>query len=113
MKSKNIIQKIYYILRLGAAMCFIGHGFFGIITKPIWCNYFGVFGISHDMAYRLMPVIGLFDILFGVGMLIFPTRIVVLWLIIWGLMTASLRPLSGESFAELIERAGNFGMRSH
>jgi uncharacterized membrane protein YphA (DoxX/SURF4 family) len=110
MKSKNSIQKIYFTLRLGVAMCFIGHGAFGIITKPIWCNYFGVFGIGHDMAYHLMPVIGLVDILFGVSILIFPTRIVVLWLFVWGLATASLRPFSGESFAEFIERAGNFGV---
>ena len=110
MISKNEIQKIYYLLRLSAAMCFIGHGAFGIITKPIWCNYFGVFGIGHDMAYRLMPVVGIFDILFGISMLIFPTRVITLWLIIWGLVTASLRPLSGESFAEFIERAGNFGV---
>ncbi len=110
MKSKSNVQKIYYFLRLGAAMCFIGHGAFGIITKSVWCNYFGVFGIGHEMAYQLMPVIGLFDILFGVSMLIFPTRAIALWLVIWGLATASLRPLSGESFAEFIERAGNFGV---
>jgi uncharacterized membrane protein YphA (DoxX/SURF4 family) len=110
MKSNNSIQKIYFILRLGVAICFIGHGAFGIITKPVWCNYFGVFGIGHDMSYRLMPVIGSIDILFGISMLIFPTRSAALWLVIWGLFTASLRPLSGEPFAELIERAGNFGV---
>ena len=32
-----------------------------------------------------------------------------MWLVIWGIVTASLRPLSGEPFAEFIERAGNFG----
>lgn len=62
------------------------------------------------MAYHLMPVVGFFDILFGISMLTFPTRAIALWLIIWGLVTASLRPLSGESFAEFIERAGNFGV---
>lgn len=102
-------QKIHYTLRLSVAMCFIGHGAFGIITKPIWCNYFAVFGIGHDLAYRLMPVLGSFDILFGVMMLVYPVRIIPLWLVVWGVLTASLRPLSGEPFAELIERAGNFG----
>jgi hypothetical protein len=102
-------QKIYYTLRIAAAMCFIGHGAFGIITKPIWCNYFAVFGIGHDLAYKLMPVVGSIDILMGIILLIYPIRAVALWLVIWGLVTASLRPLSGEPFAELIERAGNFG----
>jgi hypothetical protein len=90
-------------------MCFIGHGVFGIITKPIWCNYFAVFGISHDLAYRLMPLLGSFDIMMGILMLVYPMRVIPLWLIIWGAVTASLRPLSGEPFAEFIERAGNFG----
>ena len=90
-------------------MCFIGHGAFGITTKPIWCNYFAVFGIGHDLAYKLMPVAGSFDILLGIITIIYPIRAVALWLVIWGLVTASLRPLSGEPFAELIERAGNFG----
>jgi hypothetical protein len=102
-------QNIYYILRIASAMCFIGHGAFGIITKPIWCNYFAVFGIGHDTAYQLMPVLGTADILMGIIMLVYPVRAIALWLVVWGVVTASLRPLSGEPFVELIERAGNFG----
>jgi uncharacterized membrane protein YphA (DoxX/SURF4 family) len=102
-------HRMHYILRIAAAMCFIGHGAFGIITKPIWCNYFAVFGIGHDMAYTLMPIVGTMDITMGLILLFYPIRVVPAWLIIWGIMTASLRPLSGEPFAELIERAGNFG----
>ncbi|MGN8070010.1 hypothetical protein [Mucilaginibacter sp. 22184] len=102
-------QKIYFTLRLACAMCFIGHGAFGIITKPIWCNYFAVVGIGHDAAYHLMPIVGSVDILLGISMLVYPTRAVAGWLVIWGLVTATMRPLSGEPFAEFIERAGNFG----
>jgi uncharacterized membrane protein YphA (DoxX/SURF4 family) len=102
-------QKMYLVLLIASAMCFIGHGAFGIITKPIWCNYFAVFGIGHDLAYRLMPIVGSIDILLGVSLLLYPVRIVPAWLVCWALVTASLRPLSGESFGELIERAGNFG----
>jgi len=102
-------QKIYYTLRVASAMCFIGHGAFGIITKAVWCNYFAVFGIGHDMAYHLMPILGSADILMGLSLLIYPLRAVALWLVIWGLVTASLRPLAGEPLAELFERAGNFG----
>jgi hypothetical protein len=109
MSNLSIEQKLHYTLRFGVAMCFIGHGAFGIITKPIWANYFAVFGINHDWAFRLMPITGAFDILLGIIMLIRPMRAIALWLVIWGLVTASLRPLSGEPFAELIERAGNFG----
>lgn len=100
---------LHFILRIASAMCFIGHGAFGIITKPIWCNYFAVCGIDHDLAYKLMPVLGTVDILLGLSILIYPIRAVAGWLIAWGMITALLRPLSGEPFAEFFERAGNFG----
>jgi hypothetical protein len=102
-------KKIFYALRITSAMCFIGHGAFGIITKAIWCNYFGVFGIGHDMAYAMMPYVGVVDICFGLLILFYPLRIVFGWLVVWGTFTALLRPLSGEPFAEFIERAGNYG----
>ncbi len=104
-----IDNKVYYTLRVASAMCFIGHGAFGVITKQIWCNYFAVFGIGHDMAYHLMPILGSVDILLGITLLVYPARAALLWLVVWGIITASLRPLSGEPFAEFIERAGNFG----
>jgi len=109
MKSFTAEQKIHYTLRIAIAMCFIGHGAFGIITKDIWTHYFAVFGIGRGLAYTLMPYVGAMDILLGILMLAYPLRAVAGWLVIWGLVTATLRPLSGEPFAELIERAGNFG----
>jgi hypothetical protein len=102
-------QKIHYTLRTAAAMCFIGHGAFGIITKTIWCNYFALFGIGNTTAYQLMPILGSVDIILGIILLIKPVRAIAVWLAIWGIMTALCRPLSGEPFAEFIERAGNFG----
>jgi hypothetical protein len=102
-------QRMHYALRIAVAMCFIGHGSFGIITKPIWCNYFGVFGIGTDAAYSLMPWVGVMDVTMGIIMLFYPIRAIALWLVAWGALTAFLRPASGEPFAEFIERAGNFG----
>ena len=102
-------QKMHYTLRIASAMCFIGHGSFGIIKKPIWSNYFEVFGIGHNQAFKLMPVLGGLDILLGIIILLYPLRAIISWLVIWGIVTALLRPLSGEPFSEFIERAGNFG----
>jgi len=101
--------KLHYTLRFASALCFFGHGAFGIITKPIWANYFAVFGIGHNMAYHLMPVVGVLDILMGISLLIYPTRAILSWLVVWGFITALCRPLSGEPVAEVIERAGNYG----
>ncbi len=105
----NTEQKIFYTLRLAVIMCFIGHGSFGIITKQIWCNYFAVFGIGQHTAYRLMPIVGSMDIIMGILMIVYPIRALPAWLVVWGLVTALLRPLSGEPFAEFVERAGNYG----
>jgi uncharacterized membrane protein YphA (DoxX/SURF4 family) len=109
MLQTNYTKQIYYTLRIASAMCFIGHGAFGIITKEIWTNYFAVFGIDHATAYTLMPYVGIIDICCGLLILFYPLRIVFGWLVIWGFITASLRPLSGEPFAEFLERAGNYG----
>lgn len=102
-------MRLHLIFRVACAMCFIGHGAFGIITKQVWCNYFAVFGIGESTAYALMPYIGIADIIFGIMFIVYPIRAVAGWLVFWGFFTALLRPLSGESFAQLIERAGNFG----
>jgi len=110
MTALTATQKIHYTLRVATAFCFIGHGSFGIITKAIWCNYFAVFGIGADLAYRLMPWLGAFDMLLGLMVLILPLRIIPAWLVIWGFITALCRPLSGEHFAEFIERTANFGV---
>jgi hypothetical protein len=110
LKTLTNNQKIHYTLRIAAAMCFIGHGAFGIITKAVWCNYFALIGIGKVMAYRLMPVLGSVDILLGILLLCKPFRAIAAWLVIWGIITALCRPLSGEPFAEFIERAGNYGV---
>lgn len=101
--------KIYHTLKIASAMCLIGHGAFGIITKSVWCNYLAVVGINQEVAYQLMPIIGTADIALGLSLLIYPTKAVLGWLVFWGFATAAMRPLSGEPFAELLERAGNFG----
>lgn len=107
--KQSIELKVYYVLRIACAMCFIGHGAFGLIGKAVWCNYFGVVGIGKDFAYTLMPYVGVMDILMGLIILFYPLKAAVTWLVVWGMITASMRPLSGEPFAEMIERAGNYG----
>jgi len=105
-----IEYKLYWLLRLGVIGCFIGHGAYGFITKEAWVPYFGVVGIDRTWAYRLMPWVGAMDVSLGLLMAVIPLRIVMLHLIVWGLWTAALRPLSGDSVWEFFERAGNYGV---
>jgi len=105
----SVEKNIHYTLRVACGMCFIGHGAWGIIKKVIWCNYFAVFGMDEQTAFNLMAYLGAIDIVMGIIILAYPMRGILMWLVMWGLITALLRPLSGEPFAEFVERAGNYG----
>lgn len=104
------LARVEWCLRIGAAACFIGHGAFGILTKESWLAYFAIFGIGRDLAYMLMPIVGAIDIAAGLLVLISPRPAGLLYMAMWGLWTALLRPLAGESFFETLERAGNYGV---
>jgi hypothetical protein len=102
--------QIHGIFRLALGAEFIGHGAFGVLTKAEWLPYFAVLQIPPPLAYQLMPVVGLVDISLGVLALLSPRRATLLYMAVWGLMTAALRPLAGEGLWEFVERAGNFGV---
>ena len=103
-------RALEWTLRIGAFMCFAGHGAFGIITKEAWVPYFGVAGIGRQTAFHLMPIVGTVDIIVGCAMLLRPSPSVAYWMVLWAAWTALLRPLSGESGWETLERAGNYGV---
>ena len=98
-----------WTLRIGAFMCFVGHGAFGIVTKQAWVPYFAVAGVGRDAAYTLMPLIGAVDITLGCLILLRPRPAIALWMVVWAVWTALLRPLAGEPVWEAMERAGNYG----
>jgi hypothetical protein len=110
MIDKPLQARLFWILRTGVFMEFIGHGVLGLGHPPSWAAYFGVVAIGHGTAWALMPPVGIFDIILGFAVLLYPVRAVVLYMALWGLWTALLRPLSGESVWEAIERAGNYGV---
>jgi hypothetical protein len=101
---------VHWILRIAAAMCFVGHGAFGVITKPAWVAFFHALGISEPMAYRLMPIVGTNDLIMGIFVILSPCRIVLAWMTVWAVFTAFLRPLAGQGYWEVLERAGNYGI---
>ena len=100
----------YWVLRLGAAFCFIGHGAFGFITKAAWLPYFAVVGIPEPWAWRLMPLVGAVDVMAGMAVLFAPRGLPLVYMTIWAAWTALLRPLSGEPVFETLERAGTYGV---
>jgi hypothetical protein len=81
----------------------------GIMQTAAWTSYFAVAGIGRETALHLMPAVGAFDVAMALLVLIRPIRGMVLYMAIWCVCTALLRPLAGESFWEAVERAGNYG----
>ena len=101
---------VWWTLRVGAFLCFVGHGAFGIATKEGWVHYFSVVGIARETAFQLMPIVGTSDVLLGVLALVRPRAALLLFMSVWAVWTASLRPLAGEPVWEMLERAGNYGV---
>ncbi len=78
-------RQIFWILRIGVAMEFIGHGALGVFhLAPSWTNYFAVVGIPKAPALALMPLVGAFDITMGLLVLFYPVRAIILWMAVWG-----------------------------
>jgi hypothetical protein len=108
-RSSPIEWKLQWILRVGVALEFIGHGAFGILGKEAWLAYYHVLGIPDSIGWKLMPLTGTLDVTLGFLVLLRPTRAFIAWMAFWGLFTATLRPLAGQGIWELVERSYNYG----
>ena len=102
--------QLHWLFRLALFCEFVGHGAFGVLTKQAWVSYFALFGIPAGWAMKLMPLVGSVDITLGVLTLVAPIRAGLLYMSVWGLFTALLRPLAGEGWWEFLERSYNFGV---
>lgn len=100
----------WWVLCLGATACYVGHGAFGVIGKLDWLPFFALVGIGPAVAWWLMLLVGVVDIAAGLSVAVYPTRLALAYMTVWAVWTASLRPLTGLSFWEMIERAGNYGV---
>jgi hypothetical protein len=109
-RTLPIERQLSCLLRVGVIGCYLGHGAYAVLTREAWLHYFGVVGIDRARAYQLMPWIGVMDVGLGLTMAVVPLPIVLLHLTVWGAWTAALRPLSGDSIWEFVERAGNYGV---
>lgn len=106
----ELIDKLEWVLRWSVALCYIGHGFWGAVSKPEWVGLITPMGFSERTAWLLLPYIGWADIVLGV-LLILKPRSLLLWkAFFWAAFTPFLRPLAGMSWFEVPERAGNFGI---
>lgn len=97
-----------WILRIGVSGEFLGHGIFALMIKQSWIPYFTAIGISESVATTLLPLIGLMDITIAALVLIRPFKFILAWATFWGFWTALVRPLSGGSIFDFVERFANW-----
>ena len=97
-----------WALRIGTAGSFLGHGVFALQVKAGWIPYFEAVGMTAADASTLLPLIGVMDIALAILVLVRPVRIALLWMALWGLWTALLRPIAGDPIWDFIERWANW-----
>src|SRR3989344_2693745 len=102
MRKTKIIE---WILRIGAAGEFLGHGLLSIEGKKDWISW--VTQMTRPNAptgAKLLLLVGISDVIVALIVLIKPMRPVLLWAAFWGFWTALVRPLVGAGWLDFIER---------
>lgn len=105
----GVNKKIEWILRVGVAGEFVGHGLLAIGGKKDWLNWISqMIHVSHPTASTLLLLIGISDLVVALIILVKPVRPVLLWAAFWGFWTALVRPLIGVGWLDFIERFTNW-----
>lgn len=99
-----------WVLRVAVAGEFLGHGVFAMQGRQAWIDWFAIFGISDaGTAGTILWLVGLSDVALALLILVYPVRLALLWMAFWGFWTALMRPISGDSIFEFVERWANWG----
>lgn len=107
-------KKIEWILRIGVAGEFLGHGIFALLGKADWIKWTEqLTGLDTATATTFMFVVGIVDVLLAIMVLIKPIKPLLLWMAFWGLWTAFVRilvgtDLWGKDVWDFIERFANW-----
>lgn len=97
-------QILEWVLRVGVAGEFLGHGVFALQGEKAWIGWIQqLTGVEVGLATQLLFLIGLLDVVVALVVLIKPIRAVLLWAAFWGFWTALVRPLVGEPVWDFIE----------
>ena len=102
-------KKIEWLLRIGVAGEFKGHGLLGIGGKKDWIGWISqMTNVSGSTATTLLLLVGISDVLVALIILVKPMSPVLLWAAFWGFWTALVRPLVGLGWLDFIERSANW-----
>lgn len=101
----NVVQ---WILRIGIAGTFLGHGIFALQVKESWIHLITAFGFSIDVAKIMMPIFGIIDMVIVILVLVKPFRIVLIYAAFWAFLTALARPIAGMPILDFGEKSANW-----
>ncbi len=104
----KMLKTIEWLFRIGVFMCFLGHGLIALGGNIAWLPYLEIVGFKGEFAINVMFIIGILDVIVALFILLKPIKIIVLWASFWTLLTALMRPISGESFWAFVERGPNW-----
>lgn len=105
--KKEKADIIEWILKVGVAGTFIGHGCLALNTNPSWIPLLTSVGCSPGAATKLLPAIGILDIVLAAVVLIKPYKAILYWMVFWTFITALSRVIAGQSILEFVERFSN------
>ena len=102
-------KKLEWLLRVGVAGEFAGHGLLAIGGKADWIKWIGdMLKVDASTATTLLLLIGAFDVIVALIVLFRPIRPILLWAALWGFWTALVRPLVGVGWLDFVERSANW-----
>jgi len=109
MEDMDRSKKLEWVLRIGVAGEFLGHGVFALQGKAQWIGWISqMTGADASQAAGLLTLVGLMDLLVVAAVLFRPFPAVLLWAAFWGFWTALVRPLVGEPVWDFVERWANW-----
>ena len=103
-------KKVEWLLRIGIAGEFAGHGLLAIGGKADWIKWISqMIYVDSATATTLLSIIGVLDVTVAIIVLWKPTiKPVLLWATFWGFWTALVRPLVGVGWLDFVERSANW-----
>lgn len=102
-------KKVEWLLRIGVAGEFAGHGLLAVGGKADWVGWVSqMIHVGTPTAQTLLLLIGIFDVIVAIIVLVKPVRPILLWAAFWGFWTALVRPLVGQSLLDFVERSANW-----
>lgn len=102
-------KKIEWLLRIGVAGEFFGHGLLAIEGKKDWIGWISqLTKVDASTATTFLLVVGIADVIMALIVLVKPIRPLLLWMGFWGFWTALVRPLVGIGWLDFIERSANW-----